>query len=222
MEGWVMENGAFYITKKIILQQHQCRLGGSIGVYMMNPDTAAEIDEPEDWPGVEQLLIKRKQAEIRELCRNIKLLVLDVDGTLTDAGMYYSEKGEELKKFNTRDAQGLALLREKGVEIAIITKENSPIVTARARKLGIAHCYIGIDDKLSCLKRLCDELKIPLADTAYIGDDVSDLECMKEAGFSACPSDAVEIILNLSHYRCTSRGGNGAVREVCEMILNSR
>ena len=219
MEGWIMENGAFYITKHSILDQYKCRLGGNIGIYVMDPEAAAEIDEPEDWALVEQLLMKRKKDGIIGRSKNIKLLVVDVDGTLTDAGMYYSAKGEELKKFNTRDGQGLALLREKGVEVAIITKEDSPIVKARAKKLKIHHCFTGIEDKLSCLKNLCSDLHIAIADTAYVGDDVSDLECMKAVGLSACPSDAVYAIKNSSRYICRNPGGSGAVREVCEILM---
>jgi N-acylneuraminate cytidylyltransferase len=214
IDGWIMENGAFYITRYEILQHYRCRLGGKIGIYEMPPETAVEIDEPEDWEIAERH-IKRKRIKIKD----IRLLVVDVDGTLTDAGMYYSDKGEELKKFNTRDAQGLDMIRESGLDVAIITKEDSPIVKARAEKLKIDKCYLGIDKKLDCLKNLCEELKISLSNVAYIGDDISDLECIKAAGFTACPADAVKTIRDLAHYVCTLPGGSGAVREVCEFLL---
>ena len=188
----------------------------------MSPETAVEIDEPEDWAEVERYLVNRKRNEIISLLGEIKLLVSDVDGTLTDAGMYYSAKGEELKKFNTRDAQGLALIRERGIDVAIITKENSPIVKARAKKLKIDKCYIGINDKTACLKNICDTLKINLSNVAYIGDDISDLECIKSAGFTACPADAVDEIADLSLYVCKQAGGAGAVREVCELIMKNQ
>jgi len=217
--GWTMENGAFYITKREILEKYRCRLGGSTGVYEMAAETAVEIDEPEDWLEVERLLNKRTRRAAGALLKGIKLLAIDVDGTLTDGGMYYSAQGEELKKFNTRDGQGLELLRNSGIEVAIITKENSPIARARAEKLKIDKCHIGITDKINCLKALCSDMKIGLADVAYIGDDVSDLECMKAAGFAACPSDAIETIRNVSHYICVHPGGSGAVREVCEMLI---
>ncbi len=221
-EGWIMENGAFYITKNDILQRCQCRLGGSIGVYEMASENAVEIDEPEDWNEAERLLNRRKRSAVNKLLKNIKLLAVDVDGTLTDGGMYYSARGEELKKFNTRDGQGLAMLRDTGIDVAIITKENSPIVRARAEKLKIDKCHIGITDKIGCLRAMCNDMKIGLANVAYVGDDVSDLECMKAAGFAACPSDAVESIRNVSHYICKHPGGAGAVREVCEAILKNR
>ncbi|RJQ47417.1 MAG: N-acylneuraminate cytidylyltransferase [Nitrospiraceae bacterium] len=218
MEGWIMENGAFYITKGNILQRYKCRLGGRIGIYEMPPETAVEIDEPEDWEAAERLLIRRARENFKKVIRNIKLFVVDVDGTLTDAGMYYSAKGEELKKFNTRDAQGLALLRKKGVEVAIITKENSPIVSARAKKLKIDKCHIGIEDKLGCLKEICRKMKINMSNVAYVGDDVSDLECMRSVAFAACPSDGLDLIKDISHYVCRLPGGRGAVREVCELL----
>lgn len=219
IEGWIMENGAFYITSSDILRQNKCRLGGKIGIYEMGPETAVEIDEPGDWSEVDRYLLGRKRAAAKKLIKDIKLLAVDVDGTLTDAGIYYSANGEELKKFNTRDAQGLAMIREKGIEVAIITKENSLIVTARAKKLKIDRCHIGIDDKIGCLKTICKELKISLDNVAYVGDDVSDLECMRSAGFTACPSDATEPIRKISHYICNNSGGADAVREVCELLI---
>ena len=221
IDGWIMENGAFYITKRNILQHYKCRLGGEIGIYEMHPETAIEIDELEDWAEVERYLIKRKREKINHIIKDIKLLAVDVDGTLTDAGMYYSAEGEELKKFNTRDAQGIALLREKGIHVAIITKENSPIVKARAKKLKIDKCYVGINNKLVCFKKIVRALKINLSNVAYIGDDVSDFECIKSVGVAACPADAVEAIKNISDYVCKLSGGSGAVREICELILRN-
>ncbi len=150
-----------------------------------------------------------------------ELFAVDVDGTLTDAGMYYSANGEELKKFNTQDAQGLALIRERGVEVAIITKEDSPIVGARAKKLKIDECHIGIDDKLVCLENICSKLHITLSDVAYIGDDISDLECMEKVGFSACPANAANAVKKTAHYIADLAGGSGVVREVCDLILKS-
>lgn len=217
--GWIMENGAFYITKDEILQRVQCRLGGNIGIYEMAAETAVEIDEPEDWVEVERLLNKRKISSANRLIKDIRLLAIDVDGTLTDGGMYYSAQGEELKKFNTRDGQGLELVRGAGIDVAIITKENSPIARARAEKLKVDKCHIGITDKLRCLTDLCNDMKIGLANVVYIGDDVSDLDCMKAAGFAACPANAVETIRDISHYICKHPGGAGAVREVCELLI---
>ncbi len=221
MDGWIMENGAFYITDRKILMESKCRLGGRTAIYKMSPDTAIEIDEDEDWNIAEMYLQKRKSRNARELLKDIKLLVVDIDGTMTDAGMYFSAKGEELKKFNTRDAQGLALVSDKGIDLAIITRENSPIVTARAAKLKIEKCHIGIEDKPACLGSICSEMGISTEHVAYIGDDVGDLECIKLCGFSACPADAVDAVIQAATYVCRHSGGQGAVREVCEMILDT-
>jgi YrbI family 3-deoxy-D-manno-octulosonate 8-phosphate phosphatase len=221
--GWIMENGAFYFTKREILDTHKCRLGGHIGIYSMPEESGVEIDEPQDWEIVEMLLQKRKKLLFAEKLENIKLLVTDVDGTLTDAGMYYSAEGEMLKKFNTRDAKGLELIRDElGIRIMILTRENSPIVTARAKKLKIKDCYIGVLDKPSFLDKFCTENQISFDEVAYLGDDVNDLECMQKAGFAACPGNAEEDIKAVSQYVASANAGEGAVREICNMILKNR
>jgi YrbI family 3-deoxy-D-manno-octulosonate 8-phosphate phosphatase len=220
--GSLMENGAFYFTKRSVLEDTSCRLGGRICIYEMAAESAVEIDEQEDWALVERALFNRSMQSLHETLAKIKLLVVDVDGTLTDAGMYWSAEGDQLKKFNTRDAKGLELVRNVGVAVAIITSENSPIVTARARKLGIQHCFVGVGNKQKCLEALLSELKVGLADVAYIGDDINDLDCMKISGFSACPADAVEAVTATAQYISKYAGGMGAVREICELICAAR
>jgi YrbI family 3-deoxy-D-manno-octulosonate 8-phosphate phosphatase len=219
--GSLMENGAFYFTKRSVLERENCRLGGCIGIYEMAAESAVEIDEPEDWTLVERALINRSMQSLHETLAKIKLLAVDVDGTLTDAGMYWSAEGDQLKKFNTRDAKGLELVRKVGVEVAIITSENSPIVPARASKLGIQHCFVGVGNKQKCLEALACELKVGLAEVAYIGDDINDLDCLKISGFSACPADAVEAVTVTAQYISKYAGGMGAVREICELICAS-
>ena len=216
--GSLMENGAFYLTRRRLLEETSCRLGGRIGLYEMPPESAVEIDEPEDWDLVERALFARQNQALSRSLAKIRLLAVDVDGTLTDAGMYWSAAGDQLKKFNTRDAKGLELVRKLGVEVAIITSENSPIVTARARKLGIPHCFIGVDDKQHCLEALVEKLGLSLAEVAYMGDDINDLDCLKISGFSACPADAVTAVREQVHYISKHAGGMGAVREVCELL----
>jgi len=220
-KGWIMENGAFYITDYETLIKNKCRLGGKIGILEMSPINAFEIDEPDDWDIVEFLLIRRRERSFEKTLSNIKLLVVDVDGTLTDGGMYYSKDGEILKKFNTRDAKGLEILRNLGIDVAIMTSENSPIVLARAKKLNIKHAYINVRDKLSLLKELCNKLGLRLDEVAYIGDDVNDIQCMSSVGFSACPIDSVEEVKKVVHYICKCKGGAGAVREICDLIVSS-
>ena len=216
--GSLMENGAFYFTKHSVLEDTGCRLGGHICIYEMTAESAVEIDEQEDWALVERALLDRSTQSLHKTLAQIKLLVVDVDGTLTDAGMYWSAEGDQLKKFNTRDAKGLELVRKGGVEVAIITSENSPIVTARASKLGIQHCFVGVENKQQYLEALACELRVGLTRVAYIGDDINDLECLKISGFSACPADAVEAVTATVQYISKYAGGMGAVREICELI----
>lgn len=154
--------------------------------------------------------------------KEIRLLVMDVDGTLTDGAMYYGPDGEVMKRFMTRDGMGITLLHKAGILTAIITSEDTPIVRARAQKLKIEHVRMGVHDKSTALRSLASDLAIPLEHIAYIGDDVNDLHVMKICGVSACPSDAVEAIRNTAHINCTSLGGNGAVREFAEAILRAQ
>lgn len=160
--------------------------------------------------------------EIKELAKTIELLVLDVDGTMTDGGMYYSKEGDSLKRFYVKDGMGITLLKRNGIDVAIITGEDSSIVLARAKKLQIEHVIIGCKEKRQALLSLSKRLDIPLENIAYMGDDVNDEEVMKIVGIAACPSDAVNRIRNVSHYVCEARGGHGAVREFIEIILDAQ
>lgn len=220
--GTLMENGAFYFTKRAILENTGSRLGGRIGIYEMAAESAMELDEPDDWAPVERTLLRRGEAPLNEALAQIKLLVVDVDGTLTDGGMYWSSDGDQLKKFHTRDAKGLERVRELGVKVAIMTTENSQIVVARAKKLGIEHCFIGIKKKLECLEELARALELDLTEMAYVGDDVNDLDCLKVSGFAACPADAVDAVKESVRYISKHNGGGGAVREICELICGAR
>tara|TARA_B100000029_G_scaffold507430_1_gene592025 strand:+ start:6971 stop:7453 length:483 start_codon:yes stop_codon:yes gene_type:complete len=149
----------------------------------------------------------------------ISLFISDVDGTLTDGGMYYSSEGEVMKKFNTRDAVGLRLLQESNIKVALITGEDSDIVRARAAKLNIQHLYTGIKDKVNILDHLCSELNIAPRQVAYVGDDINDLEIMKQVGISFAVSDAEPIVYEIATIQLTKPGGHGAVREAVRYIL---
>jgi 3-deoxy-D-manno-octulosonate 8-phosphate phosphatase (KDO 8-P phosphatase) len=153
----------------------------------------------------------------------IKLLVSDVDGVLTDAGVYYSARGEELKRFSVRDGMGVERLREIGIETAFLTREDSPIVIQRAHKLRIPHVHIAVQDKREFMARWLLKLGISLAHVAYIGDDVNDLEAMRfvaEQGLTAAPGDAVPEVLREAHFRATLAGGHGAFRQFADWIVN--
>lgn len=144
---------------------------------------------------------------------------MDVDGTLTDGAMYYSVRGEELKRFNTRDGMGINLLRRGNIRTAIITSEQSEIVLKRAQKLQIADVILGSHDKTASLNELSARLSMPLNRMAYIGDDVNDIHVMMRCGLTACPGDAVAAVKQIADVVCTALGGNGAVREFAEFIL---
>jgi 3-deoxy-D-manno-octulosonate 8-phosphate phosphatase (KDO 8-P phosphatase) len=150
------------------------------------------------------------------------MLAMDVDGVLTDAGMYYSESGDELKKFNTRDGMGIKLLQAAGFVTAFITKEKTAIVERRGQKLVVPEVHQGVDDKLTDLTRLARKYGLTLEQVAYIGDDVNDLEALCAVGFSAAPADAMPVVLQAVHYVCTKKGGEGAVREIAELLLATR
>jgi N-acylneuraminate cytidylyltransferase len=221
VEGYLVENGAFYLTGARSLRDQGCRLGGRIGIHEMPAEAAIEIMSEVGWTAVEQLLLKQKLMSAKARASQVKVLVLDVDGTLTDAGMYYGPAGEALKKFNTRDAHGLQLLRENGVSVCVISTEDSPAVAARMKKLHIDEYYPGVQNKLPLLLELTQRWGISLQNIGYVGDDLSDLKCLSRVGSAFCPADAVPEILRQVHYVCQRSGGHGAVREVCDLILQS-
>jgi N-acylneuraminate cytidylyltransferase len=221
LEEYLVENNAFYLTSAESLRNYGCRLGGRIGIHEMAAETAIEMIDEAGWLVVEQLLLKQKLISAKARASQVKALVLDVDGTLTDAGMYYGPAGEALKKFNTRDAHGLQLLRENGISVCVISTEDSPAVAARMKKLRIDEYYPGVKNKLPLLLELSKRWGISPQNIGYVGDDLSDLECLSWVGSAFCPADAVSEILRQAHYVCTHSGGHGAVREVCDLILQS-
>ncbi len=154
--------------------------------------------------------------------KGIRLFATDVDGVLTDAGMYYSESGDEWKKFNTRDGMGIKLLQKAGLITAIVTQERTRLVARRAEKLAIPELHQGIMDKLSVIRDMARRHGISLEQIAYIGDDVNDVEALKAVGVSAAPADGLPQVLDVVDYVCQKKGGEGAVRELAELILQSR
>jgi 3-deoxy-D-manno-octulosonate 8-phosphate phosphatase (KDO 8-P phosphatase) len=161
-------------------------------------------------------------AEATQKAAIIKMLVMDVDGTLTDGAMYYGHEGEVMKRFSTRDGMGLQLLANAGIERAIITSEQSPIVTARAKKLGITNVILGSRNKPESLNQLMAATSIARNEIAFIGDDINDIHVMQSVGLSACVGDASEQVQQVAHYICTCAGGHGAVREFCEFLLHAQ
>lgn len=218
-EELFVENNAFYIAKKEVLQKYKSLLGGRIGIYEMPWETSITISNPENWDIVEGLLLRHKRdAELKKL-KQIKLLAFDCDGVLTDAGMYYGENGEELKKFNTRDGQGIETLRSNGFITALITKENSKVARNRAEKLKIDNVFVGIKDKTKPMKILLNKYGLEPKNIAYIGDDIGDIPAMEIAGVTFAVNDAVIEVKKKADFVTQLSGGQGAVREVCDLLL---
>jgi 3-deoxy-D-manno-octulosonate 8-phosphate phosphatase (KDO 8-P phosphatase) len=160
--------------------------------------------------------------EVRARACKIRLVAMDVDGVLTDAGMYYTESGDELKKFNTRDGMGVALVREAGLATAILTRESTRLVERRGAKMRIDHVFIGVTDKLSCMRALVGDLGLTLEQVAYIGDDVNDYELLCHVGLAVAVRDASRLPKSVAHLITEAKGGEGAVRELCEIILDAQ
>lgn len=160
--------------------------------------------------------------EIYERARNIRVAVFDVDGVLTDGGLYYSDSGEESKRFNVRDGHGLKMLKDGGVTPAIITSRNSPCVAERARNLGIDLLYQGAADKLGAFRDLLARCGVEARACAYAGDDLVDLPVMRLCGLTATVPGAPALLRRQAHLVTRARGGEGAAREICEIILHAQ
>jgi len=150
----------------------------------------------------------------------IKFLALDVDGVMTDGGMYYTESGEEIKRFDTKDGRGIIELQKNGVQVGLISSGfKSEIINGRAKTLSIKKVYVGMDAKLDIMKKWCEELSLKLDEVAYIGDDVNDRDIINVVGFSACPADGMPVIKEIVDVVLTRNGGQGCIREFIEEHL---
>ena len=164
-------------------------------------------------------VLKRVNAEVRARVERVKLLVLDVDGVLTDGRLFYHDDGTESKAFDVRDGHGIKMLRQAGIETAIISGRNCPSVEKRAADLGITEVVQGVRDKAPSLEKLASEKGLMPEQMAFVGDDVVDLPVMNRVGFAVAVADASEHLFDKAHYVTLAPGGGGAVREVAELIL---
>ena len=163
--------------------------------------------------------------ELAQRAEKIKLVISDNDGVFTDNGVYYSERGEEMKRYSVRDGMGVERLKNSGIETSIMTGEVSPSLKKRAEKLGMKSLYLGVKDKLSMLETVLAETGLHRYELAYIGDDVNDVEIMKEIareGLTACPQDATDFVEPYIHYRAQADGGYGAFRDFAEWLIKIR
>lgn len=155
----------------------------------------------------------------KEQLKQVKLLSLDVDGILTDGGLYYTETGDELRKFNVKDGMGMKKAREAGVELCIISASTTNAIQERGKRLGIPHVYTGAKNKIEILQKICDELSISLENVAHMGDDLNDIPIMEKIGTPITVADAVEAVKEETVYITQKKGGQGAVREICDLLV---
>jgi 3-deoxy-D-manno-octulosonate 8-phosphate phosphatase (KDO 8-P phosphatase) len=174
---------------------------------------------------VKTTIKKLSEAEMKRRAQKIKLVLTDVDGVLTDTGVYYSEKGEVMKRFSIRDGMGVELMRERGIETAIITREKSPSVKKRGQKLKMPWIFLGIWSKVEFIPTILKKTGLRMDELGYIGDDVNDLEIIQEIakhGLVATPGDGMPVIKREVHYIAGANAGHGAFRDFADWLLTMR
>ncbi len=217
----VLETGSFYITRRELFERDGARLGGNIVTWEVPSNDALDIDEPSD------LLRARAEARRRGMMGELPLggiewLVLDVDGTLTDGAMYYGESGDELKRFCTRDGHGIARFRANGGRVAFITGESSRAVARRAEKLAVDHVVLGCRDKAAAIVDLCRRFRVAPSAVVAMGDDINDLPMVGRVAAFAAPADAHPDVLAVADWIAERPGGDGAVRELLDLVEAAR
>lgn len=158
------------------------------------------------------------RTELKEKIKGVRLLAMDVDGVLTDGGVYILEDGREFRRFDIKDGLGIKQVMQKGFRVAVISSSDCPAVEHRMRKLGVQEVYLGVEDKLRKLHDICTKLSIDLGEVCYIGDDLADLAVMNAVGLPCAPVDAAQLIKGISLYIANAQGGKGAVREICDLF----
>lgn len=159
--------------------------------------------------------------DLRQRAAQIKLVCFDVDGTLTDGRLFFDAQGNESKAFHVLDGQGLVLLRRHGIQVALVTARNSLVAEARGRDLGIP-AFIGVNDKLAQVNLLCEQMGLQLHQVAFMGDDLPDLVALRAVGLAVAPVNAHHWIAGRVHWQTTAKGGEGAARELCDLLLDAQ
>ena len=220
--GILIENGLFYITSRTALRKSGKLVSGRVKAVITEESFLYGADKA----GYRGACGARKQNALGALkppkpVPLIKMFLTDCDGCMTDGGMYYSEKGDELKKFNTRDGSGFGLLKLNGLITGIITGENMELNRRRAKKLRLDILVSGCRDKVAAVREICAQRGVELANVLYIGDDINDLDLMRSVGYSCAPADAMPEVREAADFVTVARGGEGVIREVAERILEA-
>ena len=160
--------------------------------------------------------------ELSKKCKKIRLVITDVDGVLTDGGMYYTAQGDVMKKFHARDGMGVTLLRERNIPTILVTKEKTKMVKKWASKMKVEKLYDGVIKKNIIIDRICNSYNLHSDEIAYIGDDVNDIPLLKLVGLAVTPNDGTKHAKSISHYICNLKGGEGAFREFADLIISLR
>lgn len=218
-DGFLVENGAVYVTTKEVFEKTGIRIGGNIATVEMPEDTFIEIDNPSDWEQIIPLLKRRLMKNKREP-KMIKAMVFDVDGVMTDGSVITSAHGELGKSFSLRDGMGIQLLKENGIIPVIITSEKSEIVQQRIRKLKIDNAYFGVQDKYFILQKILVDMGLERREIAYVGDDINDHANLCSVGWGIVPNNAEDEVKIDADIILRASGGENAVREAINIILN--
>ena len=215
--GSIMENGAFYLTSRSILEKSRSRLGGKIGVFQMAEGTATEIDDPEDWDRVERHVLKNPDY-LGPKIKQVKIIISDFDGVWTDNKVYTLGDTNEAVCSSKADSLGLDIFRSRfSLPTLVVTKEKNAVVRNRCAKLRL-EILSCVDNKCPILDAELENRGLSWADVCYIGNDLNDLECMSKANLAFCPSDAVFEVKCEADYVLRHRGGDGAIREMLEIL----
>lgn len=218
IDGVYLETGSFYVFSRAGFERSGSRMSGRLEPFEVPPEDAVEIDTPEDLAYARHLAARRREPGML-FGVDPRLLVLDVDGTLTDAAMFYGETGEELKRFHTRDGAGIARFRASGGKVALLTGERSNAARLRGEKLRVDDIVLGSRDKAADIQAIQKRLGVSPEHTVAMGDDVLDLPMAPHAAAFVAPADAHPDVLAAADLVTTARGGHGAVRELVDLLL---
>ena len=212
------ENGSIYVFRPTILREEGNRLGGRIAIYEMGFWSSFQLDAPEDAELLSWILTRASPQRYLPWPDQIELIVFDFDGVMTDNKVLVSDTGAETVRCNRADGWGVARLLDAGVPMIVLSTEAHPVVSARSKKLGIP-CHQDIEDKAAFLERFLDQRGVAARNVAYVGNDVNDLACLDQVGLPVAVADADPRVLSRAKLVLSRRGGDGAVRELCDMVL---